>query len=288
MSGKRVLVVDDDPDLLFLVAHGVKSLAPDYQVNTAADGIAALAQVKQQKFDLIVTDYMMPGMSGLELVAQVNQLWPETECILMTAHHDTNRVRGQTGHLKLSGFLGKPFTLPDLLETVRKVMAQISSASEPDKAEVTQTKKQVIQEQLQGLRRQTGAHTVLLVNSNGLPVGAAGQVDRTKAVRLGSFVSTNFLAVAELATLFGDNETVFKSSYYEGNKYNIYACDINGNFFLAVVFGARDKPGTVWFYAKQVATTLAEVLPGKAAALNQDASVVLSRDFDDLVGNETE
>jgi predicted regulator of Ras-like GTPase activity (Roadblock/LC7/MglB family) len=154
--------------------------------------------------------------------------------------------------------------------------------------EVTQTKKQAIHEQLQGLRRQTGAHTVLLVNSNGLPVGAAGQVDRTRAVRLGAFVSNNFLAVAELASLFGDNETVFKSSYYEGNKYNIYACDINGNFFLAIVFGARDKPGTVWFYAKQVATALAAILPGKEAALNQDASVVLSRDFNDLVGDEAE
>jgi CheY-like chemotaxis protein len=286
MSNKRVLVVDDDPDLLFLVAHGVKSLAPDYQVNTAADGIAALAQVQQQKFDLIVTDYTMPGITGLELIEKVQQLSPETGCILMTAHHDTNRIRNQIGDLKLSGFIGKPFTMPDLLEVVRKAIKQITTSNAPDKAEVVKDKKQVIQSQLQALRQQTGAHSVLLVNSNGLPVGAAGHIDRLRASRLATFVSSNFLAVAEMASLFGDNETVFKSSYYEGNKYNIYACDINGSFFLAIVFGARDKPGTIWFYTKQMATELASLLPGKNKALNHDASAVMARDFEDLVGDD--
>lgn len=286
MSHKRVLVVDDDPDLLFLVAHGIKSLAPDYQVTTATDGTVAETQVKQQKFDLVITDYMMPGMSGLELVAQVNQLSPETACILMTAHHDTNRIRGNIGDLKLSGFLGKPFTMPDLLEAVRKVLVQLPSAVPAAKAQAARAKKQIIQEQLQGLRRQTGAHSVLLVNSNGQPVGAAGQVDQSRAIRLASFISTNFLAVAELATLFGDNETVFKSSYYEGNKYNIYACDINGSFFLAVVFGVRDKPGAVWFYTKQIAAALVALLPGKETALNHDATAILARDFNDLVGDD--
>lgn len=288
MSSKRVLVVDDDPDLLFLVAHGVKSLAPDYQVKTAVDGEVALAQAKQQKFDLIVTDYMMPGMTGLELIEKVHEMSPETQFILMTAHHDTNRIRSQLGDLELSGFIGKPFTMPDLMDVVKKVIKQSAIIPAPDKAEVAKDKKQLIHEQLQDLRRQTGAHSVLLVNAEGLPVGAAGQVDRLRASRLATFISSNFLAVAEMASLFGDNETVFKSSYYEGNKYNIYACDINGNFFLAVVFGARDKPGTVWFYTKQVAVALAALLPGKNASLNQAASAVMARDFDDLVGDKDE
>jgi CheY-like chemotaxis protein/predicted regulator of Ras-like GTPase activity (Roadblock/LC7/MglB family) len=288
MSSKRVLVVDDDPDLLFLVAHGVKSLAPDYQVKTAVDGEVALAQTKQQSFDLIVTDYMMPGMTGLELIEKVHQFSPETQFILMTAHHDTNRIRSQLGDLELSGFVGKPFTMPDLMEVVQKVISQSVIPPAPIKTEVTKDKMQLIQEQLQALRRQTGAHTVLLVNSEGTPLGAAGQIDRLKASRLATFIASNFLAVAEMASLFGDNETVFKSSYYEGNKYNIFACDINGYFFLAVVFGARDKPGTVWFYAKQVAVALVGLLPGKNVALNQEASTVMARDFEDLVGDEKE
>ena len=101
---------------------------------------------------------------------------------------------------------------------------------------------------------------------------------------MASFVSNNFLAIIELASLFGDTDTIFRSSYYEGNKYNIYAYNINGDYFLAVVFGAGGKPGTVWFYAKQAATELASMLPSSENVLSHDDSVTLAEDFETLLG----
>jgi CheY-like chemotaxis protein/predicted regulator of Ras-like GTPase activity (Roadblock/LC7/MglB family) len=282
VSSKRILVVDDDPDLLFLVAHGIKSLQSGYQVTTAVNGAVALQQAQKQKFDLIVTDYMMPEMTGLELIRQLRQTAPDTQFILMTAHYETQRLRNTVDNMELSGFVSKPFTMPELLESVKRIINQTSTTSEPSPPEQTVPKATIL-ELLQTLRRQIGAHHVLLVNADGLPVQIAGGIERAKALRLASFVSTNFLAIAELATLFGDNESVFKSSYYEGNKYNIYVHDINGNFFLAVVINAENKPGSVWFYTRQTATELALVLPSVELP---DTDQTIATDFDNLFGNK--
>jgi CheY-like chemotaxis protein/predicted regulator of Ras-like GTPase activity (Roadblock/LC7/MglB family) len=283
MNSKRILIVDDDPDLLFLVAHGIKNLGPDYQVSTASSGNSALEHVQKHRFDLVVTDYMMPEMTGIDLVREVRQTSPNICFILMTAHHESAQMKEKIGDLKLAAFVGKPFTMPELLKVIQQVLHQ----SDPDsdaKPSQTSLPKEAIKEQLQNLQRQTGAHTVLLVNSEGTPVYGVGNIDRDRASRLASFISANFLAVIEMASLFGDHDSVFKSSYFEGDHYNIYAYNINGDFFLAVVFGAGGKPGTVWFYTKQAVSGLASVLPNSGTGLSKQASTTLATDFDKLVG----
>ena len=113
MKTKRILVVDDDPDLLFLVAHGVKSMSPGYVVETASGAQAALDKFEQQGFDLVVTDYMMPGKNGLELVKDLRRKSPDTKFVVMTAHQETARVRNSVAEMEI-GFIGKPFVLPEL------------------------------------------------------------------------------------------------------------------------------------------------------------------------------
>ena len=282
MDGKRILVVDDDPDLLFLVAHGVKSLSPDYQVNTANNAIAALEQVQKQNFDLVVTDFMMPDMTGLELVQKVQEISPGTRLVLMTAHHDTKRIRGNSKELGLAGFVGKPFVLADLLEIVQRVVTETSVTSEQVQTDVASLKDS-IDKQLRDLWQQTEARSVVLVNTNGNVIHRVGSDDQAVVSRLAGFVSTNFLAVAELASLFGDNESIFKSSFYEGDNYNLYAYNINGDYFLAVLFGIDTKPGAVWFFTKQVATELNSLLP--TASVNHKSDNTIADDFDTLLGN---
>ncbi len=287
MNSKRVLIVDDDPDLLFLVAHGVKSLSPDFKVSTAANGAIALDQAQKQKFDLIVTDHMMPETTGLELIQKASQFSPETRFILMTAHYDTNRMRNEVGELNLAAFVGKPFTMPELLKVVEGVITPFGESPEPDTSNIP-TPREAVQEQLKNLRRQTDARSVLLVDSDGSPVHIIGNNDRARAARLAAFISSNFLSILELATLFGDSDSVFTSSYYEGNDYNIYAYNINGDYFLTVVFDTDGKPGTVWFYTKQAATTLASLLPASKTILVDRAYDTLAKDFEDLLGGKVE
>jgi predicted regulator of Ras-like GTPase activity (Roadblock/LC7/MglB family) len=230
---------------------------------------------------------MMPGMTGIDLAQAVRKISPETQVVLMTAY-DTRGMRDTVETLKLGGFLGKPFTVAEIIEVVQRAIARTShhpeeSLSQPPTTEV----ERAIQEQLQTLRHKTGAHYVILVSASGHPIQAVGEPGQAKASRLAAFVAANFLAVTELASLLGDDESIFKSSYHEGSKYNIYAYDVNGQVLLAVVFGAQGKPGTIWFYTKQTGLELAQLLKQVAQpGLPGDKGAVVAAEFDNVFGQD--
>lgn len=287
MTKKHVLIVDDAKDILFLLMHSVKRLGPDYEVSTAADGPAALAQLQKQSFDLVITDYMMGDMTGLDLVQQIKTSGAKTQVILMSAY-DTTNLRKQAEELGLSGYIGKPFTVPEILEVIQQALPEGGEPTPQSKRDVEGfDKDEAINKPLKMLYTKTGAHYVLLLDAEGHPVRVVGRTKPATLARLATFVATSFLAVTELASLLGDNSSVFKSSYYEGNNYNIYAYAVNPDYFLAVVFGTKDKPGTVWFYTKQTATDLAAIL-GDPSQIAEGAAATdqMVEQFEGLLGQD--
>jgi hypothetical protein len=204
--------------------------------------------------------------------------------ILMTAH-GTVSLRDTVEDMPLAGYLGKPFSVPQIQKVVKQIFTRTDQP--PNRShEQPSAQNKPIHQQLKTLYTKSGAHFVLLLNSEGHPLQVVGQADRAKISRLATFVATNFSAVSELATLVRDTTSNFKSSYYEGSDYNIYAYDIDGDHMLAVVFGAGEKPGTVWFYTKQTAAALAPLL-GTSDSEDDDDDSAVADEFDDLLGNET-
>jgi PAS domain S-box-containing protein len=88
-SASRVLVVDDDDSVRGITTTFLNELGHDTQ--EATDGAGALALLQQSEaadFDLLVTDYAMPGMTGAELAAKVRERWPELPILLLTGYAD--------------------------------------------------------------------------------------------------------------------------------------------------------------------------------------------------------
>lgn len=283
MSKQHVLIVDDAKDILFLLMHSVKRLGPDYEVSTATDGPSAIEQLQKQQYDLVITDYMMGDMTGLDLVQEIKTRFPQTKLILMSAF-DTTNLRKKAEEMELSGYIGKPFTVPEVLEVIQQALIDTNKTPAPQPELEVPDKDEAINKPLRMLYTKTGAHYVLLLDSEGHPRRVVGRTQPATLARLATFVATSFLAVTELASLLGDNSSVFKSSYYEGNNYNIYAHDVNGNYFLAVVFGTKDKPGTVWFYTKKTAEALAPILGQPNRQTSPDEKV--GEEFEDLLGKK--
>ncbi|MCB0028458.1 MAG: response regulator transcription factor, partial [Anaerolineales bacterium] len=81
----RILVVDDHP----IVREGISSLLSNYPefaiVGEAADGVTALMMFREQRPDITLLDIRMPGMTGLELLAQIRQIEPEATVIMLTS-----------------------------------------------------------------------------------------------------------------------------------------------------------------------------------------------------------
>ena len=116
MDKRRILIVDDDPDLLRLLEHSIGSYCAECEVISASDGHAALQQFDGQPFDLILTDYQMPGMSGLELASNVHRTSPGTPIVLVTAHRSGAWLQESAQSLGLVGYLQKPFTMAHIRE----------------------------------------------------------------------------------------------------------------------------------------------------------------------------
>ena len=118
---KRILVVDDEPQVCEAIAMMLSF--DGYAVVTAGNGNEALALFSQGPFDLVTTDYTMPGMNGVELALAIKAKVPDQPVIMITAHGEMLKTSG----VPLTGvdqLVGKPFQLADLREAIKKATAR--------------------------------------------------------------------------------------------------------------------------------------------------------------------
>lgn len=119
----RNLVVDDDPDILALVR--IKLESSGHEVLVAADGEAGLAATVEQRPDLVVADWTMPRLTGIEMLARMraDPVIASIPFILLTARAQEVDVPA------IDGFLAKPFSLVELADGVEAVLARGPSAA---------------------------------------------------------------------------------------------------------------------------------------------------------------
>jgi len=123
MTGKKVLVVDDEIHIVHVVA--IKLRNNGYEVISADNGAEAFELACEEKPDIIVTDYQMPVMSGLELVEKLRQRddMKDIPVIMLTARSFAI-TKEQQEDLQISSCLSKPFSPKELLGNIEDVLYQ--------------------------------------------------------------------------------------------------------------------------------------------------------------------
>ena len=118
----RILVVDDEPALLFLLHCSLERMG--FHVRVAKNGSDALAVADRDgPFDLLITDVMMPGMSGGELARDLLERRRASACLLMSGYCSDDGLRGLIDDFELCGFIQKPFLIPDLVKAITRLLA---------------------------------------------------------------------------------------------------------------------------------------------------------------------
>ncbi len=84
MRKPRILIVDDEPNIRQGLAEALDGQG--YEIEQAPSGEAALDRLKVASFDLVLVDLVMEEMDGIEVLQEINQLWPQTEVVIITAH----------------------------------------------------------------------------------------------------------------------------------------------------------------------------------------------------------
>jgi PAS domain S-box-containing protein len=115
MKNMKVLVVDDEPNILTLFSFMLKQAG--YQVDAASCAQEALAQLKENEYHVMLSDIMMPGIDGLELLELVKKDYPKMQVIMITAV-STIKTAEKALENGAFGFLAKPIKKQEVLKTV--------------------------------------------------------------------------------------------------------------------------------------------------------------------------
>ena len=125
--GVRILLADDEPAVREIVARSLRE--GGYEVTATEDGWQAWREAQNQPFDLVITDHMMPLMSGTELIKRVRAAFPSLPIIMITGYFiDPDTPAGLPADITV---LYKPFTGDTLLTEVGRIMTAIRPPSSP-------------------------------------------------------------------------------------------------------------------------------------------------------------
>jgi excisionase family DNA binding protein len=117
----RILVVDDESSIRDLL---VKTLAlAEYDVDTATDGPSALERLRLYPYDLLIADLKMPGIDGLSVIREAKRLKADLPVIIITGY-STETAAIEAVNLGVSGYLTKPFRVPQVLAAAAKAIGE--------------------------------------------------------------------------------------------------------------------------------------------------------------------
>lgn len=118
----KILITDDDMDLRELLTEAVSNWG--YEVSVAREGEEALRKLRMERFDIVITDLMMPGMDGLALLQKIKELDKETLVIIITGYAtiETAVKAIETGAYD---YITKPFRLDELMIVIKNACERL-------------------------------------------------------------------------------------------------------------------------------------------------------------------
>jgi DNA-binding NtrC family response regulator len=140
---KPIVVLVDDEEMVITSVRAYLALETDYRVEGFTDPEEAAGFIKQREYDVIVSDYLMPKMTGIQLLRQAKEAAPEASRILLTGHADKQSAIDAINDVALFQYIEKPWDNTQLrlaieggierarlLRDLRDRMAELASAND--------------------------------------------------------------------------------------------------------------------------------------------------------------
>jgi two-component system, response regulator, stage 0 sporulation protein F len=116
-----IVLVEDEPDILIILHRLMRDLTGSYDIVTVSSGAEALETIGLRPVPLLITDYNMPGMNGINLARDVKALSPDTVVLLISAYA-TPELEHRAQDAGVDHYLPKPFVLDRLEQIVRATL----------------------------------------------------------------------------------------------------------------------------------------------------------------------
>ena len=203
----RVLIVDDQRDVSRLLRSALETVEQGLEVAEAPSGEEALLEAARKKVDLLISDFRLPGITGVELVRKFRVRNPDVKIILITGVSDT-RALNEINEVQADAYFSKPVPMGEFLDAVERslglarTIVQTPAEKKPEEAEPENT----LADLLVTLRQDLGAIAVLLLNAQGKVEAEAGTLpDPNTALNLMSALAGMHNAGQKAASLLDHN-----------------------------------------------------------------------------------
>jgi CheY-like chemotaxis protein len=261
MDTKTILIVDDEESVLYVLKNSLMKLGHEFRILTAMDANNALKFMEKYQVDLLITDYHLQGMNGLELMETVRNVQPNTRVIFITAY-GSEKVEAEVKRLKTFAYLNKPLDLGTFREVVKQAMGDLSIRRPGVVIQAVDVKKQITQV-LFNFQKSVSATCVMLFNRDEhVPISVGDTHNLTENQTL-SLVNTA-QAILEKSGNQIDGETGHSVlQFRESREFILIAGSVNSKYiFVSLIPTAAqfENRGQLFEHASKTVSELGEVI----------------------------
>ena len=224
MTSYRVLIVEDQREVSRLLHASLDTLEQDIQVVEIPSGEEAILDASRNKTDLLIADYRLPGITGIELMRKIRHHQPAIKVLLITGLTDP-KVRAEAAEARVDAFFLKPIPIADFLDAVERNLGLVESHLPAEPIAPPKTEEKVnIADLLAGLRKELKATAVILLNDRGIIQARAGDLpDSSVEVALVSSLLAIYSAGQKISHLTGQKRASSWHIFYNGDYDVIFA-----------------------------------------------------------------
>lgn len=232
---KNILLVDDQREILRLLRATLDSLKnKDIKIFEAPSGEEALLESSRQEINLLITDYKLPGMSGVELMHKVRVRHPDAKVILITGMTD-KKMRDEMLNAGALAVFDKPIPMADFLDVVERGLGLVQTIfpTEPTSGPVEERRSRV-SDLLANFRQDVKAEAVFLLNDRGLVQARTGNLhDSSMEVSLISTLMAIHSASLKVAK-HNHQETIDSYHVFTGGDHDLLFIPVTPLYALLV------------------------------------------------------
>ncbi|MFO7585022.1 MAG: response regulator [Anaerolineales bacterium] len=218
---KRILIVDDQREVSRLLRSALETIEQGLKVSEAPSGEEAFLEASRVPMDLLVVDYRLPGITGIELMEKMRVRYPEIKVIIISGVSDRKSLK-EIEESGADAFFTKPVPMADFLDSVERVLGmartilQAPGGNEPEQ-------EKTLADLLVRVRQLLSADVVFLLDSLGHVQAEAGQLhDTNRQVSLISSLMGMHNAAQKVASLLGGSK----------NHLHLFDCDEHDLVFI--------------------------------------------------------
>ncbi len=219
---RNILLVDDQRDILRLLHSTLDTLKnSEIKVFESPSGEEALLESMRRKIDLLVADYKLPGMSGVELMHKVRARHPEVGVVLITGVTE-RKIREEILNAGALAVFDKPIPLADFLDVVERSLGLVQTIFPAEKAEgKTEERHARVSDLLANFRQDIGADAVFLLNDRGLVQARTGKL-RDESMEVSLISTLMAIHSASLKVARHNHQETFDSYHiFEGGDHDL-------------------------------------------------------------------